>query len=54
MQRTSVQFISYVQTETEKAFSYYLKSAEAGNAMGIRKTFICYYYGIGVEKDEDE
>ncbi|RIB19886.1 kinase-like domain-containing protein [Gigaspora rosea] len=43
-----------VEIDKYKAFSYYLKSAEAGNSMGIWKTAWCYYYGIGVEKNDDK
>ena len=34
-----------------EAFEHYLKSAEMKNSNGVFKTAICYYYGIGVEKD---
>ncbi|RIB07424.1 kinase-like domain-containing protein [Gigaspora rosea] len=40
-----------VEIDKHKAFTYYLKSAEAGNSMEIWKTVWCYYYGIGVEKN---
>ncbi|RIB10890.1 hypothetical protein C2G38_2104959, partial [Gigaspora rosea] len=43
-----------VEIDKHKAFTYYLKSAEAGNSMGIWKTAWCYYYGIGVEKNDDK
>ena len=43
-----------VEIDKHKAFTYYLKSAEAGNSMGIWKTSVCYLYGIGVEKDENK
>ena len=41
-----------VEIDMHKAFMYYLRSAEAGNSMGIRKTAVCYKYGLGVEKSE--
>ncbi|RIB07457.1 kinase-like domain-containing protein [Gigaspora rosea] len=40
-----------VEIDKHKAFTYYLKSAEAGNSMGIWKTAWCYYYGIGAKKN---
>ena len=40
--------------DKQKAFEYYLKSAKIGNVNGIFKTTICYYYGIGMEKDQKE
>ncbi|RIB29727.1 kinase-like domain-containing protein [Gigaspora rosea] len=43
-----------VEIDKHKAFTYYLKSAEADNSMGIWKTVWCYYYGIGVEKNDDK
>ncbi|RIB24351.1 kinase-like domain-containing protein [Gigaspora rosea] len=43
-----------VEMDKHKAFTYYLKSAEAGNSMGIFKTAICYYYGVGVAEDKNK
>ena len=43
-----------VDVDKQKAFTYYLKSAEEGNSIGIWKTAICYRYGIGVEENFNE
>ncbi|KAF0363962.1 SEL1 protein [Gigaspora margarita] len=43
--------ISTVSDES-KAFEYYMKAAELGNAVAINDVGICYDDGIGVEKDE--
>ena len=43
-----------VKIDKHKAFTYYLKSAEAGNSMGIFKTAISYKFGIGVEENNDK
>ncbi|KAF0479087.1 NACHT domain-containing protein [Gigaspora margarita] len=40
-----------VEIDKCKAFTYYLKAAEAGNFMGIWETSICYKYGIGIEQN---
>ncbi|RIB00225.1 hypothetical protein C2G38_2235094 [Gigaspora rosea] len=41
-----------VEKDEHKAFVYYQKSADIGNAKGIYQVGECYYYGTGVEKDE--
>ncbi|RIB24790.1 kinase-like domain-containing protein [Gigaspora rosea] len=41
-----------VELDKHKAFTHYLKSAVAGNSMGIFKVAICYRYRVGVEKNE--
>ncbi|RIB18023.1 kinase-like domain-containing protein [Gigaspora rosea] len=43
-----------VEIDKHKAFTYYLKSAKAGNSMGIWKSAWCFYYGIGVEKNSNK
>ncbi|RIB04046.1 hypothetical protein C2G38_2048766 [Gigaspora rosea] len=42
----------WVQKDEHKAFIYYQKSAEMGNARGTFNVGYCYRNGIGVEKDE--
>ncbi|RIB08216.1 hypothetical protein C2G38_367102 [Gigaspora rosea] len=41
-----------VEKDEQKAFAYYQKSAEMGNASGTCSIGYCYRHGIGVEKDE--
>lgn len=43
-----------IEKDEQKAFTYYLKSAEAGYPNGIYKTSICYKFGIGVKANEDK
>ncbi|RIB23823.1 kinase-like domain-containing protein [Gigaspora rosea] len=42
----------WVEKDEHKAFIYYQKSAEMGNANATFKVGNCYSHGIGVEKDE--
>ncbi|RIB21453.1 hypothetical protein C2G38_1101767 [Gigaspora rosea] len=42
----------WVEKDDHKAFNYYQKSAEMGDASGICNVGYCYDEGIGVEKDE--
>ena len=46
---TKLDFVIIYEINKDKAFTYYLKSAEAGNSMEIWKTAWSYCYGIGVE-----
>ncbi len=39
--------------DTEKAFSWYLKSARQGHHTGITNVIRCYREGIGTQRDED-
>ncbi|KAF0529897.1 calmodulin-dependent protein kinase [Gigaspora margarita] len=41
-----------VEKDEHKAFFYYQKSADMGDAQGTRGVGYCYQNGIGVEKDE--
>ena len=40
--------------DDEKAFQWYKKGAEAGDAEAMYRTGACYYSGYGVAEDEDE
>ncbi|RIB00729.1 kinase-like domain-containing protein [Gigaspora rosea] len=42
-----------VEKNERKAFTYYKKSADMGNADGMNNLGYCYRHGTGVERDED-
>ena len=43
-----------VSVDNQKAFNYYLKSAENNNPIGLLSVGYCYENGIGIKKDEKE